>query len=75
MQEVCGQALDLLGEGGGEEQGLAVARAGHVLLVDDAAGREGGAAKVLNTGTGVVLQDEAVVLTAKRSACGRGDGG
>ena len=30
--EVCREALDLLGEGGREEEGLALARAGHVLL-------------------------------------------
>ena len=41
VQEVCGQALDLLGEGGREEQGLALAGAGHVLLIHNPAGQVG----------------------------------
>ena len=36
MHEIRGQTLNLLGEGGGEQQGLTFTRAGHVLTLHDA---------------------------------------
>lgn len=49
MQPTCCQALDLLGEGGTEQHGLALASGRHVLALHDTPGAAGQQQQVRST--------------------------